>query len=114
VVNYRRDGSRFWNLLFISPVFDHDGKLLHFFGNQRDISEGPPDNLPDYTLGHANMPDHGKASFQQLLLDLLDAEAATGEVAAARSLERLVAAARELNKITTELTAPPWSPFGPA
>ena len=51
VVNYRRDGTVFWNLLFIVPVFSEDGRLLHYFGNQRDISEGPSAELPDYVLG---------------------------------------------------------------
>jgi PAS domain S-box-containing protein len=50
VFNYRRDGSRFWNLLFISPVFARDGTLLHFFGNQRDITNGLPSGLPDFML----------------------------------------------------------------
>lgn len=114
VVNYRSDGSRFWNLLFISPVFDHDGTLLHFLGNQRDITDGPPEGLPDYTLGRAHMPADGTALFHELLLDVLDAQQATGEVASARAIERLVMAARELDKVTTTLTPPPWTPFGPA
>ncbi len=38
VLNYRRDGSAFWNALYISPVFDEQGKLLYFFGNQLDVS----------------------------------------------------------------------------
>ena len=40
LVNYRSDGTRFWNLLFLSPVFAPDGTLLHYIGNQRDITEG--------------------------------------------------------------------------
>jgi PAS domain S-box-containing protein len=38
VLNYRRNGSTFWNALFISPVFDESGELLYFFGSQLDIS----------------------------------------------------------------------------
>ena len=63
IVNYRADGTKFWNLLFISPVFDRDGTLLHFFGNQRDITEGPPSDLPDYTLGKADMPRDREMAF---------------------------------------------------
>ncbi|WP_158268888.1 PAS domain S-box protein [Pseudomonas mangrovi] len=37
--NYRKDGSLFWNDLFISPVFDDSGDLTHFVGIQNDISE---------------------------------------------------------------------------
>ncbi|MFM9266710.1 PAS domain S-box protein [Tychonema sp. BBK16] len=38
--NYRKDGSAFWNALSISPVRDRTGKLTHFIGVQRDITEG--------------------------------------------------------------------------
>ena len=37
--NYRKDGSLFWNELFISPVFNNQGKLTNFIGIQKDISE---------------------------------------------------------------------------
>jgi len=38
VLNYRKDGSTFWNALFVSPVFDDDGALVYFFGSQLDVS----------------------------------------------------------------------------
>ncbi len=38
VLNYRKDGSTFWNALFVSPVFDDDGTLVYFFGSQLDVS----------------------------------------------------------------------------
>ncbi len=38
LVNYRKDGTPFWNALFISPVFGPDGELLHFFGSQLDVT----------------------------------------------------------------------------
>ncbi|MGY2464217.1 EAL domain-containing protein [Vreelandella sulfidaeris] len=37
--NYRRDGSVFWNDLYISPVRDESGQVTHFIGVQNDISE---------------------------------------------------------------------------
>ncbi|WP_413166756.1 EAL domain-containing protein [Capilliphycus salinus ALCB114379] len=37
--NYRKDGSLFWNELFISPIFNTQGKLTHFIGIQKDISQ---------------------------------------------------------------------------
>ncbi|MDW7745228.1 EAL domain-containing protein [Halomonas sp.] len=36
--NYRRDGSTFWNDLYISPVRDESGVVTHFIGVQNDIS----------------------------------------------------------------------------
>jgi len=37
--NRRSDGSPFWNELFVSPIHDRAGKLTHFVGVQRDITE---------------------------------------------------------------------------
>ncbi|MGB3263512.1 MAG: PAS domain S-box protein [Microcoleus sp.] len=37
--NYRQDGTAFWNALSISPVRDRTGKLTHFIGVQRDITD---------------------------------------------------------------------------
>ena len=38
LLNYRRDGTPFWNALHISPVFGPDGELLYFFGSQLDVT----------------------------------------------------------------------------
>jgi PAS domain S-box-containing protein len=38
ILNYKRDGTPFWNALFIGPVFGPDGKLLHFFASQFDAT----------------------------------------------------------------------------
>ena len=39
ILNYRRDGSPFWNAVFMAPVFDHDGALIYFFASQLDVSK---------------------------------------------------------------------------
>lgn len=36
--NYKKDGSLFWNHLFISPVMDDDGVVTHFVASQYDIT----------------------------------------------------------------------------
>jgi PAS domain S-box-containing protein len=38
ILNYRKNGSTFWNALYVSPVYDQDGKLIYFFGSQLDVS----------------------------------------------------------------------------
>ena len=38
LLNYRKDGSTFWNRLLVSPVFNRAGKLTHFFASQFDVS----------------------------------------------------------------------------
>lgn len=39
VQNYRKDGTPFWNELYVAPVFDAEGYLTHFVGIQTDITE---------------------------------------------------------------------------
>jgi diguanylate cyclase (GGDEF)-like protein/PAS domain S-box-containing protein len=36
--NYRKDGTPFWNELYISPVFDAAGALTHIAGFQNDVT----------------------------------------------------------------------------
>ena len=38
MVNYRKDGGRFWNALHVSPVRDAAGEVAFFLGSQRDIT----------------------------------------------------------------------------
>jgi PAS domain S-box-containing protein len=38
LLNYRQDGSPFWNRLSITPVRDESGKLSHYVGVQSDIT----------------------------------------------------------------------------
>lgn len=39
LVNYRKNGERFWNELFLSPVRDGQGPVTHYIGVQHDVSE---------------------------------------------------------------------------
>ncbi|HEV7727233.1 MAG TPA: SpoIIE family protein phosphatase [Modestobacter sp.] len=39
LLNYRKDGTAFWNQLSITPVFDGDGQLVSFVGVQTDVTE---------------------------------------------------------------------------
>ncbi len=96
IVNYRRDGSAFWNLLFISPVHDRDGTLRYFFGNQLDITLGAPAWLDDVTLGGAHVVPELEREFHALLDEV-------GVAAQAQRLERIVAAAHRLAEISTQL-----------
>jgi PAS domain S-box-containing protein len=38
ILNYRRDGTAFWNAVFIGPVYDTSGELLYFFASQLDVT----------------------------------------------------------------------------
>ena len=39
LLNYRKDGTTFWNDLRVNPVFDSSGKLVHFVGVQTDVTQ---------------------------------------------------------------------------
>jgi PAS domain S-box-containing protein len=39
ILNYRKDGSAFWNAVHVGPIYDENGKLSYFFGSQWDITE---------------------------------------------------------------------------
>ncbi len=38
LLNYRKDGTAFWNELSLSPVYDGEGALTHFVGIQSDVT----------------------------------------------------------------------------
>ncbi|MEZ5594245.1 MAG: PAS domain S-box protein [Gammaproteobacteria bacterium] len=39
LLNYRKDGTTFWNALRISPVYDDADQVTHFLGIQTDVTE---------------------------------------------------------------------------
>ncbi len=38
ILNYKRDGSPFWNGIFIGPIFDAAGEIVYFFASQLDVT----------------------------------------------------------------------------
>jgi PAS domain S-box-containing protein len=38
ILNYRHDGTRFWNALFITPVLDSSGRTAFFLATQGDVT----------------------------------------------------------------------------
>ena len=39
ILNYRKDGTKFWNRLRIRPLYGEDGKVMFFAGAQNPIPE---------------------------------------------------------------------------
>jgi PAS domain S-box-containing protein len=39
LLNYRKDGTPFWNALHLGPIYDEAGRLKYFFGSQWDVSD---------------------------------------------------------------------------
>jgi PAS domain S-box-containing protein len=50
ILNYRKDGTSFWNALYISPVFNQNKELVYFFASQLDVSRRRD---AEAALGHA-------------------------------------------------------------
>ena len=101
IVNHRKTGEAYWNLLFLSPVRDEDGTIIHYFANQHDITKGLPDRLSEVNFGRAHMPQDLSAEFQRLVHEI--AAAVPDGPAHARSLETVLAAARRLAEVSTQL-----------
>ena len=107
IVNYRRDNSVFWNLLFISPIHGADGTLLYFFGSQLDITKGFPDWLENFGLGRAYIEPELEHEFHDLLHEIGEQTGAAEATGSAdqrmRALERIVTAAHRVAEISTSL-----------
>jgi len=39
LLNYRRDGTPFWNRVTVTPIEDESGTVTHFLGFQQDVTE---------------------------------------------------------------------------
>ncbi|KAJ0159247.1 Blue-light-activated histidine kinase 1 [Colletotrichum tanaceti] len=63
VLNYRRDGTPYWNLLFTCPLTDASGDLRYYLGGQVDVSRGVgdcKDLLRILNSGPPPVPDEAK------------------------------------------------------
>jgi PAS domain S-box-containing protein len=115
VLNYRKNGSTFWNALFVSPVFSDTGELLYFFGSQLDISRRKEaeealhqaqkmEAVGQLTGGIA----HDFNNLLQVILgyvDLLDNRLPEGDRAARRAVDAIGAAANRGATLTQQLLA---------
>jgi PAS domain S-box-containing protein len=72
LLNYRKDGTAFWNQLSITPVFDGAGELVSFVGVQSDVTE------------RVRVEDDRKAAFAAERAARRDAEEAHAAADAAR------------------------------
>ncbi len=65
LLNYRKDGSTFWNALYISPVVDEQGVVQFFFASQLDVSD-----RKDVEAGIQAAKDHFEREFRDRSRDL--------------------------------------------
>ncbi|KAI4334461.1 hypothetical protein L6164_019154 [Bauhinia variegata] len=77
LLNYKKDGTPFWNLLTIAPIKDESGKVLKFIGMQVEVSkhtEGSrdkmlrPNGLPESLIRYdARQKEKATSSVTELL-----------------------------------------------
>src|SRR4051794_9082652 len=84
LLNYRRDGSAFWNRLYISPVRDPDGCIRHYFGSQVDVTR-----LLDAERAEAVLRRVNETLEQRVAAAVADRERALTQLAQSQKLEAL-------------------------
>nr|AML77298.1 putative LOV domain-containing protein [Oenothera villaricae] len=77
LLNYKKDGTPFWNLLTISPIKDEEGKVLKFIGMQVEVSKHTegfkekmmrPNGLPESLIRYdARQKDMATSSVSELM-----------------------------------------------
>ena len=58
ILNYRADGSTFWNQLFIAGLCDTEGVVVNFLGVQCEVSES---YAKAYLENHAKEAEHSES-----------------------------------------------------
>ena len=46
ILNYKKDGTKFWNRLRIRPLYDEDGKVMFYAGAQNPIDDAEVRSRP--------------------------------------------------------------------
>ncbi|CAI5978455.1 unnamed protein product, partial [Closterium sp. NIES-64] len=64
LLNYKKDGSPFWNLLTVSPVKDDNGTVVKFIGMQVEVTKYTEGAKDKETRPNARCPGTGKYSFE--------------------------------------------------
>ncbi|XP_074576465.1 phototropin-1A-like [Curcuma longa] len=82
ILNYKKDGTPFWNLLTIAPIKDDEGNTLKFIGMQVEVSkytEGSkdtmvrPNGLPESLIRYdARQKDRARSSVSDLVMAVKD------------------------------------------
>ena len=116
MLNYRKDGSSFWNALFMTPIRNPTGELIYFYSSQLDISRRKDaetalqqaqkmEALGQLTGGIA----HDFNNLLQIIVGNVDVAKVltrgSDNKALAKTLENVAAAARKSGELTQQLLA---------
>ena len=100
ILNYRKDGTPFWNRLEVVPIRDKDGELTHYLGLQRDITEQVRSEQRLAVLDR--ILRHNVRNKTNVIRGYAEA-IAEDEMPAATAAERIVDAADELYTISEQV-----------
>ncbi|KQT41969.1 hypothetical protein ASG43_16925 [Aureimonas sp. Leaf454] len=105
ILNYRKDGTTFWNALLISPVFV-EGKLAYFFASQMDVTDRKRAEEHSFLLNREldHRVKNTLATVQTLVLQTLK-DASVPTTVASAVAGRLQALARSHDVLTREAWA---------
>ncbi|WP_440991649.1 PAS domain-containing protein [Haloarchaeobius baliensis] len=98
LVNYRHDGTRFWNRVEVAPVYDEHGRLVNYVGFQTDVTD---EKVREQRLAVLNrVMRHNLSNDINVIegyADILLERAEDDEILA--PLEEIQAAAKKLEKL---------------
>ena len=105
LLNYRKDGTSFWNALLLSPVF-HEGELTYFFASQLDVTDRKRIEEHRFLLNREldHRVKNTLATVQTLVLQTLR-DASVPQVVASNVAGRLQALSRSHDVLTAEAWA---------
>ncbi len=111
LLNYRKDGSPFWNALFISPVMDPQGALVYRFASQLDVTRRREAELVlqqsqrmETLGGLASSLAHEFNNLMTIVLASLERADKEGDVARrSKQLERATWGAKRAARLTDQM-----------
>lgn len=102
LLNYRKDGTAFWNALYISPVSTSSGELQYFFASQFDVTERKDALAAKTALLHE--VDHRVKNNLQMVTALITMQAKTiADPDVRRSLQTMMARIEALSTVHRRL-----------
>jgi PAS domain S-box-containing protein len=103
LLNYRKDGTAFWNQLSVSPVFDGDGELVSFVGVQTDVTERVRVEHEREAAFAAEQSARQEAELARSVAEQARGDAEHAQAAAERAQERLALMAEATSTLIATL-----------
>jgi PAS domain S-box-containing protein len=103
LLNYRKDGTAFWNQLSMSPVFDGSGDLVSFVGVQTDVTERVRVEHEREAAFAAEQAARQEAELARAIAEQARADAESAQAEAERAQSRLALMAEATSALIATL-----------